>query len=366
MNQIQIKWKLLITYLAVIAVCIGMVIIITRQLTLSSYSQHLQQMAGGSMGGMMSSMTSDLNSAFRKALNEALIWGGLAAIASAVAVSLLVSRLITNPIHEMAGVTRRIASGDFSRRVEVNSGDELGSLAQSLNQMAASLETSEEQRRELMANVAHELRTPLSSISGYMEGLADGVVPADKDTFDLIQKEAGRLSRLVNDLQRLSRAESGEERLDMVVLDLGSFLARVGKRFEPQFENKGVLLDIEITGGRQTVNADEDKLDQIIINLLDNALSHTQAGDSVSVYAAGRGKQVEIRVSDTGTGISKDDLPHIFERFYRADKSRSRESGGSGIGLTITRSYVEAMGGEINVESMPDSGTTFTILLPSA
>lgn len=367
MKQLQLKWKLLVTYLAVIGVCIGVVILVTRQLTLSTYSDHLQRMAPGGMSGMMSSMTSDLDQAFRQALNDALLWGGLAAVVVAAAVSFFVSRRITSPIHSMAEVTGRIAEGDFSRRVRETGSDELGSLGRSLNRMAESLDISEQQRRELMANIAHELRTPLASISGYMEGLADGVVPAEKETYELIQQEAGRLNRLVDDLQRLSRSESGEEQLDMVELSLGSFMDRLGRKLRPRFAAAGVALNIHLEDDNQHLTADEDKLDQVFINLLDNALSYTESGGSISIESARHGGLLEIRVTDTGIGISAEDLPHIFDRFYRADKSRSRESGGSGIGLTIARSYVDAMGGEISAASSIGDGTTFTILfhLPS-
>ncbi len=362
--KMSIKWKLLASYIVVIAVCLGTVILVTRQLTLSSYSSHLQEMAHGIMGGMMSSMTADLDSAFRRALNEALLWGGLAALAAAAAAGMLVSRRITEPIHRMAAVTERIAAGDFSRRVEAEGSDEVASLARSLNRMAASLEGAEQNRRELMANIAHELRTPLTSISGYMEALADGVVAAEPETYELIRKEADRLARLVDDLQQLSRSESGDEQLEMAVLPLLPLLKRTRQRFQPQYSRKGVTLACECSDGI-TVFADGDKLQQVLINLLDNALRYTPAGGRVTLSARG-GEKTTIRVSDTGSGIPAADLPHVFERFYRADKSRSRESGGSGIGLAIARSYVRAMGGEIEVASTPGAGTTFTITLRSS
>ncbi len=360
---LQLRWKLLATFLLVIAVGIGVIIIITRQLTLSSYSEHLRNMNGG---GMMSSMTADLDRAFREALNYALLWGGLAAVLAAVAVSFFISRRITRPVHEMAAATRQIAAGDFSRRVKEDSSDELGNLAQSLNRMAESLEQSEQQRRDLMANIAHELRTPLSSISGYMEGLADGVVPAEKETFDLVRQEAGRLNRLVDDLQQLSRAESGEEQLNPVSIPLTGFLERVRRKLEPRFTAKGVSLTLDVANKRVAVTADEDKLDQVMINLLDNALRHTDGGDGVTLSSDRDADRVFLVVADSGCGIPAADLPRIFDRFYRADKSRSRDSGGSGIGLTIAKSYVEAMGGSISAASDPGAGTRITLSFPAA
>lgn len=363
----QIKWKLLLTYLAVAAVCLGVVIGVTRELTINAYSQHVANMAAGGMGAMMSmSMAADLNQVFRDILNASLVWGGLSAVAVAVVLSLIISRRITRPIHEMAGVTGRIAEGDYSRRVKIESRDEIGSLAGSLNQMAENLEESQRLRRELMANIAHELRTPLTSISGYMEGLIDGVVPATPETYELVHREADRLSRLVSDLQRLSRAESGKEQLDIVELPVKTVVERLARRLEPQFREKGVELELDLEPGIPGLMADEDKLDQVLTNLLDNGLSYTGRGGKVKVAARGEDGKVAVTIKDTGIGISPEDLPHIFERFYRADKSRSRTRGGTGIGLTIAKRYVEALGGTITVDSKLGEGTKFLLRLPAA
>ncbi|MHB9111390.1 MAG: sensor histidine kinase [Thermoleophilia bacterium] len=363
----QIKWKLLATYLALAAVCLGIVIVVTRQLTISLYGRHMHNMEAGSMGSMMSQrMTETLNDAFRDALNDSLIWGGAVAVAVAVILSLIISRRITGPIHGMAEVTAKVAEGDYSRRVDVRSKDEIGALAESFNSMAESLEGAQRLRRELMANIAHELRTPLTSISGYMEGLVDGAVPATAETYNLVHREAGRLSRLVDDLQRLSRAESGQEKLDIMEVNVKAFLERVGNRLEPQFREKGVSLELVPFNGELALFADEDKLDQVLTNLLDNSLRHTDSGGAVSLAAEPRGEFVALTVSDNGAGIPEADLPHIFERFYTADKSRSRERGGTGIGLTIASSYAKALGGSISAESEAGTGTKMTVLLPSA
>lgn len=367
MNKMhQIKWKLLITYLAVAAVCLGVVMAITRQMTISMYENHIRSMQQEGRGGMMSgNMASSLNDAFRDALNNSMIWGGGAAVVVAVILSLIISRKITGPIHGLAEVTGRIAKGDYSRRVDVRSKDEIGALAISFNRMAVSLEEAQKLRRELMANIAHELRTPLTSISGYMEGLADGVVPATVETYDLVHREAGRLSRLVDDLQRLTRAESGQEMLDIIELRVKPALERVCQRLEPQFREKGVALELVSLESDLRLFADQDKLDQVLTNLLDNSLRHSDPGGSVKILAETSGEFVAITVTDNGVGISTADLPHIFERFYTADKSRSRERGGTGIGLTIAKSYVTALGGSIFAESEPGAGTRMTVLLPS-
>ncbi len=366
-NQIQIKWKLLLTYLAVVAVCIAMTAAITRELTISDYSQHLSEMAQSGMGGMMnSSMMISLEQTFRDALNVSLIWGGLAAAGVAVILSFAISRRITSPIRNMAAVTEKIAEGDYSQRVVVKNRDEIGSLAESLNCMAGRLQESQRMRREMMANIAHELRTPLTSISGYMEGLADGVVPASPEIYHLVHGEAARLSRLVDDLQRLSRAESGGEELDIIKLPTGETLKRVSKKLEPQLGEKHLQFDVSVAPDTPPMMADSDKIEQVLMNLLDNAVRYTDVGGRISLEAAPHDGSVQISVADNGMGIAADDLPHIFERFYRADKSRSREKGGSGIGLTIVKRYVESLGGDIAVSSAPGKGTRFTVKLPAA
>ncbi|MBE0428522.1 MAG: HAMP domain-containing histidine kinase [Thermoleophilia bacterium] len=364
----QIWWKLLFTYLAVAAASLGVVIIITREVSAQNYSLHVQHMAERGMGGMMMSspMMSDLESAFSEAINNSLIWGGVTAVLLAVVLSLIISRRITRPIHDMAAATERIAEGDYEQRVDISSRDEIGSLAHSLNEMAASLDESRRLRRELMSNIAHELKTPLTSISGYMEALEDGVAPANAETYGLVRREALRLSRLVEDMQRLTRAESGQEQLDMVKVEPEPFLERVARKMMPQFAEKGVSLDVAAADGGPRLLADEDKLDQIIVNLLDNALRYTGSGGSVRVNSYPQDGMVAIEVTDTGQGIDARDLPHIFERFYRADKSRARTSGGTGIGLTIVKQYVDALGGRIQVESKVGEGTIFTVMLPPA
>ncbi len=366
-DQIQIKWKLLITYLAVVMVCILVALFATRELTISSYDQHLSEMAAMGMSGMMGGGVSlNLQQALQDTLNASLLWGGLMAAAAAVLLSLLISRRITVPIHEMAAVTGRIASGDYSERVRAGSHDEIGSLARSLNSMAASLEESERLRREMMANIAHELRTPLTSVSGYMEGFSDGVIEPSPENYQIVREEAARLSRLVDDLQRLSKAESGQEKLSLIDTGTEPFLRRIGKKMEPQFNEKQVALKVDVDLVTPNIRIDEDKMNQVFVNLLGNALRYTDSGGQVSLRAAGSNGGVQISVTDTGGGIAAGDLPHVFERFYRADKSRSRKRGGSGIGLSIAKRYVELQGGEISAQSKPGQGTTFRLTLPAA
>lgn len=365
----RIWWKLLVTYLLVAAICLTVVIVIVYEVSASSYNRHVEVMTGNGMNSMMSglpgSMMGDLNIAFRQAVNDSIVWGGGIAIFVAVLLSLIISRRITKPVHDMAAATELIAAGDYGQRVSVSGHDEIGSLGHSLNGMAMRLEEAQQLRRELMANIAHELRTPLTSISGYMEGLEDGVVPATAETYATVRGEALRLSRLVEDLQRLSRAESGQEELDIIAIDPAAFLQRVTSKMGRQFQEKGVSLEAETIAGTPELLADEDKLEQIMINLLDNALRYTDAGGRVQVSGRVQDGKVAIEITDTGHGIDQSDLPYIFERFFRTDKSRARASGGTGIGLTIVKRYVEALGGGISVTSEAGAGTTFTVLLPA-
>jgi len=290
------------------------------------------------------------------------------------AASLFVARRIVKPLRGMIATSRGIAAGHYHDRIEVSDDYEIGDLATSLNSMAATLEHTEQQRQELIGNVAHELRTPLTTIKGYMEGLIDGIVPADDATFELIREEADRLSRLVHDLQDLSRIEESGVALRIRPALVGDIIGGTVQKMRPQCEAKGVTLTATVAPGAPRVLADHDRIQQVLLNLVDNALHYTPAGGSIGIEAgvgprgagAGAGSPVRIAVVDTGIGIPSEHLPHVFTRFYRVDKSRSRRVGGAGIGLTIARRLTEAHGGTLTAESEPGHGSRFTITLPSA
>ncbi len=290
------------------------------------------------------------------------------------AASLFVARRIVKPLRRMIATSRGIAAGHYHDRIDVSDDYEIGDLATSLNSMAATLEHTEQQRQELIGNVAHELRTPLTTIKGYMEGLIDGIVPADDATFALIGEEADRLSRLVHDLQDLSRIEESGVALHIRPALVGDIIGGTVQKMRPQCEAKGVTLTAAEAPGTPRVLADHDRIQQVLLNLVDNALHYTPAGGSIRVEAgvgpretgAGDEPPVRIVVVDTGVGIPPEHLPHVFTRFYRVDKSRSRRAGGAGIGLTIARRLTEAHGGTLTAESEPGHGSRFTITLPSA
>jgi histidine kinase len=243
--------------------------------------------------------------------------------------------------------------------------DELGTLAMSFNRMAEKLEQTEQMRRQLIGDVSHELRTPLTAIKGSMEGLIDGVLPADAATFEQIHQEAARLERLVDDLQELSRVEARAYQLDLQSIQIEDLITATVTRLQGQFEAKGVTLLTDLPSNLPAVQADHDRLSQVLTNLIGNALQYTPEGGKVTVLTAPVGNEVLVSVADTGVGIASEHLAQIFNRFYRVDKSRSRAGGGSGIGLTIARFLVEAHGGRIWAESPgADQGSTFTFTLP--
>jgi histidine kinase len=305
---------------------------------------------------------------FRASFNEALMYAVIAAMAVAVTLSFLFSRRVVAPVRAMSLAAQRIADGRYDERVEVNGEDELARLAARFNQMAEKLNQVEAMRRRLIGDVSHELRTPLTAIKGSMEGLMDGILPANVETYQQIHAETERLNRLVDDLQELSRVESRAYELDIQSVDLHSLVRTVAKRLCPQAESKRISLNVDLSPDFPRVLADQDRIIQILINLAGNALQYTPEGGKITISAKRLNGAVQISVRDTGSGIPPEHVDHIFDRFYRVDKSRSRQSGGgSGIGLTIARALVEAHGGRIWVESAGEAqGSVFHFTLTAA
>ncbi len=363
--------KFFLSYLIVIVTGVVVLVLAAEFAVPPAFEHHMAAMQHMMGGPMMMDM--DLFTNFREAVREALTWATLAAFLSAVLISLFVSRQVVAPVREMMLVSQRIAEGRYNERVKVigdpSAGelDELAQLAVSFNQMAARLEQVEAMRRQLIGDVAHELRTPLTAIKGVLEALIDGVLPPEAPTFQHIYRETERLERLVSDLQELSRVEAGAYRLNRRPLTVADLINTVVARLGRQFEEKGVALETALPSALPPVLADEDRIGQVLLNLVGNALQYTPAGGSVHISAYKEGKEVHIVIRDTGIGIPAEHLPHIFTRFYRVDKSRSRVGGGSGIGLTIAKHLVEAHGGRIWAESAGSGqGSTFTFTLPIA
>lgn len=360
----HLGWKLLLSYL--IIVLVGVVVLAgTAELHApTALSRHIARMEA--VLGSDPALAADLDTNFHAAVNEILTVAALAALVAAVVVSTFVARRIVDPIQQMMRASQRIAAGEYRERVRISSEDELGALARSFNRMAETLERTEQRRLELIGNVAHELRTPLSSIKGLMEGLIDGVLPAEPETFVQVQREVSRLQRLVRDLEELSRAEAGQIPIEQKAVSLADLIRSAQERLAPQFEDKGVSLHIDCPDDLPRVWADPGRITQVLLNLLGNALQYTPGGGRVNVRAWHEDGQVIVAVRDSGIGIAAEHLPHIFERFYRVDKSRSRAGGGSGIGLTIAKHLVEAHGGRIWATSPgPNQGSTFAFSLPA-
>ena len=365
--------KLLFSYLAIIIVGVVVLIVASQFVLPSAFNRHMSGMMGNGMNmGMMngqgpvSGNGTSLYADFRASFNEALMYATIAAIIAAISLSIYLSRSVVAPVQAMSRATQRIAEGRYEERLQVFGEDELAQLAMQFNQMAEKLSETESMRRRLIGDVSHELRTPLTAIKGSMEGLMDGILPAAKETYQEIHAETDRLNRLVDDLQELSRVESHAYPLNTHPLDVSSIVLIVAKRLAHQAESKHIKLDTEVATTLPQVLADEDRAIQVLTNLTGNALQYSSEGGQVILSAQSIGNEVKISVRDNGIGIPSAHLPHIFDRFYRVDKSRSRQAGGgSGIGLTIARALIEAQGGRIWAESAGEGlGSTFYFTLP--
>lgn len=328
-------------------------------------------MAGNSMMGAAEPIEKELFANYTASVTEGLSLAASAALIAAVLASFLISRQVVYPVQRMMVLSHRIAEGEYDERLKVsgrlqsNQLDELDQLALSFNQMADKLEKTETLRRQLIGDVTHELRTPLAAIRGYLEGLMDGVLPADPETYQQAHSEIDRLQRLINDLQELSRVEAGAFQLTFMPVSVADLIETVISNLGRQFEDKGIRLEPQIEPNLPKISVDKDRILQILTNLVGNALQYTSAGGKVIIRAARDKSEILVTISDTGIGIAPNDLPYIFNRFYRADKSRARASGGSGIGLTIAQALVKAHDGRIWAESTGEGkGTSFHFTLP--
>jgi signal transduction histidine kinase len=353
--------KLFLSYLLVILVGVAVIALATKFSVPEAFNRHMgsgmglgagQGMMQGQGNGAGRSMVSDLYASFQASFNEALILALLAAGVAASLVSLLLSRSVVAPVRAMTAASQRIAAGHYTERVLGSGTDELGQMGDSFNQMAEKLEQVEAMRRQLIGDVSHELRTPLTAIKGSMEGLMDGVLPATPATYQQIHQEADRLARLVDDLQELSRVEAGAYALEMHPIGISALIQTTFKRLSSQAAAKRIALREDLPADLPPVLADTDRITQVLTNLIGNAVQYTPEGGQVTVSAVRTVDEIRVSITDTGIGIPAEHLAHLFTRFYRVDKSRSRQSGGgSGIGLTIAKYLVEAHGGQIRAES---------------
>ncbi len=306
-----------------------------------------------------------LQTFYRDAVSRSLLVASIGAILAGLLTGLFLAREILRPLNQIAAGSRRIANGHYNERVPIPTSTELALVATNFNQMAESLENVEQQRAILISNVMHELRTPLTGLEGYLEGLMDGLFTGDSETYAQMSQEVHRLRRLVDDLQALSRVETGQISLNIEDFDLMPVVERVLNQLKPQIVAQCLELITEQAQPQVLVCADPDRTAQVLLNLVGNAIRYTPEGGCIRVSVSATERVATVEVTDDGIGIPAEALPYIFERFYRVDRSRARSSGGSGIGLTISRHLTWAMGGDLTATSPgPNQGSTFTFTLP--
>ncbi|ESA32124.1 integral membrane sensor signal transduction histidine kinase [Leptolyngbya sp. Heron Island J] len=311
-------------------------------------------------------MRGQILDSFTDAWARGMVWSVLLGGGAAGGISYLLSRRIIRPLIRMEQITQRFAAGDWAARVPPSDIPELHQLGHSFNRMASELERVEQQRRELVSDLSHELRTPLTIVRGYLEALTDQKLPAAPETYERLIRETQRLQRLVEDLQELSKIETGYLPVQRQTLNLPPLIQPIVQRFrDQQLTSENPKIVVEIAADLPAVTADPARTEQILVNLLGNALQYTDIGQ-ITISAWCQKDRVWIAVQDTGIGIAESDLPHVFERFWRADRSRNRRSGGTGIGLAICKRLVELQGGEIRVLSQINQGSNFQFWLPKA
>lgn len=352
----RLLWKLLLNILPVIGVTILVIWLAIDNLAATYFMRLMENYA---------IEPHESHQMFIEAVHRYLLWAALAALALALLLSFLMTRRVLRPLSQMTQISQELAAGNFNNRVEVVSVDEVGQLGVAFNRMAESLEQLEQLRKNMVTDVAHELRTPLTNLRGYLEGLSDEVVPPSRETFRMLESEILRLVHLVDDLQQLTKAEAAQAFLQRRELPVGTLFEQLRTLFEHRFRAKKIDLLVAIEPVDLTVSADLDKLLQALRNLLENAWRYSPEGGRVTMIGRQLTAAVEISITNTGEGIAASDLPFIFERFFRAERSRSREQGGAGIGLSIVKQVIEAHGGRVGAESDSDQ-TRVWLQLPIA
>jgi histidine kinase len=360
----SLRARLLVAFLLVGAAALVTVGIAVLLIGPAYFAEAMGHLPGDPMGEAMAQST---QVAFADAMRRTLIAASISALAASLVLGLAVAARIARPMTVMAKAANRIAGGHYDERVPTNEPGELGDLAMSFNEMAASLDATEQRRLQLVGDVAHELRTPLTTLDGYLEGLEDGVVQPTPQTWQLLRSETARLTRLVNELSELWRAEANQLPLEIETIDVGVVARDVGRRFAPQAGTRGITIELPPAGDGPMARADRDRLAQILANYLSNALRHAPDGSTIRLATAALAGHVRVAVADEGPGLAPEQLEAVFERFYRVDAARSRAGGGTGIGLAIVQALSEAMGGQAWAESPGlGRGATFVVELPAA
>lgn len=339
----RLIWKLLLINIVPVIAVIILVIWLAIDKLAASYFMALMSKYDVS--------PTDIHQMFITSVHHYLLWATALALCLAFILSYFLTRRVLKPLSQMAAITRQVATGNYSTRVDVVTDDEVGELGRAFNRMADSLERVEVLRKNMVADVAHDLRTPLTNLRGYLEALNDGVIPPSKETFQMLQQEILHLVRLVENLQQLAKADSAKAFLNKETLDLEEVINQMLALYRPSFMGKDIRADTQVAGDAKNVKADRDKLLQVLRNIIENAAKFTQIGGQVKIQTEPVDRGVKVTVSNSGREIPPDDLPNIFERFYKADRSRSEERGGAGIGLSIVKELVEAHGGSVGAES---------------
>ena len=304
--------------------------------------------------------------AFINSVNRSLIITVAAAAIAAIFIAILLSRRILQPISALTQAARTMGLGDLSQRVPIRSRDEIGELGRAFNAMADGLSRLEKLRRNMVSDVAHELRTPLSNVRGYLEAIQDGLAKPQPHIIDSLHEEVMLLSRLVDDLQELALAEAGQLQLKTVPISLENMIIKARNGLKPTIIDKNLSVDYKLPKNLPLLDVDPERIGQVLRNLLKNAATYTPEGGKITIVASVVPTGVEVIVSDSGIGIAEEHLSYVFERFYRVDESRTRSTGGAGLGLAIVKQLIQAHGGEIQIDSNIDTGTTIRFTLPVA
>ncbi|EAZ94200.1 HAMP domain-containing sensor histidine kinase [Crocosphaera chwakensis] len=364
MSKLTLGTRLFLSHLLVMFVGLGSFICIAKFSSPRMFVIRLEKLEQQGFFTVRSARTY-LVKGFETAWNNSAFWSVIFGVSAAGGVSYFVSRRTMKPLNQMKEITQKLAQGHLDERMPETDIPEWDQLGNSFNIMANSLEGVEKRRRELISDMTHELRTPLTVMRGYLEELANGSIEGNPDLYLNLVKETRRLERLIHDLQELSKAEAGYLSITLHPINMIPLLKSLVERFSDQILEDGPTIQLNCPQELPQVLADSDRIEQILVNLMGNAIRYTEIG-TITIKAWSTKKQVWIEIIDTGIGIKSEDLPYVFERFWRADKSRSRYSGGTGIGLAITRRLVELQGGKIEVESEIGKGSVFRFSLSIA
>ena len=362
-KNLSLASRLFLSHLIVTLVAVSFVVGVRRTISPIFFKREIEAIEA--RGFDLEEIRTDIYAGFDRARYNSVVWALLAGALASGGLSYWVARRVTKPMLKIERVTQKFARGELNERLPQNDIPELNRLSSSFNNMASSLEGVEKRRRELVGDLTHELRTPLTIIYGYLEGITAETIPATPDVYERLMKETKRLQRLVNDLQELSKAEAGYLPIHLAPINLSPVLSGVMEKFEAQLLLDDLSLNLECPPNLPLVRADLDRLEQVLVNLLGNAVAYTKQG-SVTLQVWQETERVWLAVKDTGEGIVPEDLPHIFERFWRSGSASDRNSRGSGIGLAISKRLVEMQGGRMEVESELGKGSTFRFFLPVA